>query len=75
MVVMTVLAIAVRISVRTFVADDWTIFWEDWFFHLKEGGFHSLAEGWYDYAPPIVYLLYIISVLPINEMTGYKGQP
>lgn len=71
--VITLLAAAVRISVRSFVSDDWTIFWDDWLYQLREGGFGALANGFYDYAPPILYILYLFTLLPINGMTAYKG--
>ena len=71
--VLTVLAVLVRISMRTFVSDDWVIFWDDWFFHLESKGFAALADDFYDYAPPMLYLLYLITLLPVNYMTAFKG--
>ena len=68
----TILSILIRIEVRHVVSGDWTTWWELWFAELYKGGFKALGEGWYDYAPPFVYLLWIISVLPINSMTGFK---
>lgn len=69
----TLLAAAARISMRSFISDDWTIFWEDWLLQLKEGGFGALASGFYDYAPPILYILYFFTLLPVNGMTAFKG--
>lgn len=71
--VLTLLAVSVRIMMRTFVAQDWTDYWEIWFTELRTGGFKALATDFYDYAPPIVYLLYLFTLLPINAMTAYKG--
>ena len=71
--VLTVLAVLVGISMRTFVSDDWVIFWDDWFFHLESKGFAALADDFYDYAPPMLYLLYLITLLPVNYMTAFKG--
>ena len=68
----TILSILIRIEFRHVVTGDWTTWWELWFEQLYKGGFQSLAGDWYDYAPPFVYLLWIISVLPINSMTGFK---
>ena len=68
----TILSILIRIEVRHVVSGDWTTWWELWFAELYQGGFKALGGDWYDYAPPFVYLLWIISVLPINSMTGFK---
>ena len=73
LVIVTLLAVAVRISVRTFVAEDWSVYWSDWLRHLETGGFGALAEGFYDYAPPVMYILYLITLLPLNAMTAFKG--
>lgn len=71
--VLTLLAVGVRISVRTFVADDWSIYWSHWLSELEQGGFRALANDFYDYAPPVMYILYLITLLPINAMTAFKG--
>ena len=69
----TILSILIRLSVRHVITGDWTAWWELWFAELYEGGFKAIAGDWYDYAPPFVYLLWIITILPINCMTGFKG--
>lgn len=71
--VLTVLAVGVRISVRTFVAEDWSVYWSDWLAKLEAGGFRALADDFYDYAPPVMYILYLITLLPVNAMTAFKG--
>ncbi|MGN0334363.1 MAG: hypothetical protein ACI4DV_01695 [Lachnospiraceae bacterium] len=68
----TVLSIIMRYVVKNHVSMDWVIFWEPWFRELEAGGFSALAGSWYDYAPPWVYCLYLISILPVNPMTGFK---
>ena len=68
----TILSILIRIEFRHVVTGDWTTWWDLWFKELYAGGFKALAGDWYDYAPPFVYLLWLISVLPINCMTGFK---
>lgn len=70
---MTVAGFLIRYIFRSIVTDDWIIFWEPWILQLKEGGFKALATDFYDYAPPFMYVLWIISILPINPMTAYKG--
>ncbi len=73
LVAITLLAVAVRILVRSFVAEDWSVYWSDWLLQLKEGGFSALKDDFYDYAPPVMYLLYLITLLPMNAMTAFKG--
>ena len=68
----TIISMLIRLEVRHVVSGDWTTWWELWFAELYAGGFKALAGNWYDYAPPFVYLLWLISVLPINCMTGFK---
>ncbi len=69
----TLLTIGVRISVRTFVSEDWSVYFSGWLEQLSEGGFGALADDFYDYTPPFMYILYLITLLPVNEMTAYKG--
>ena len=57
----TVLAVWVRTAVRSFVAQDWTDYWSLWLEELRVGGFKALAGNFYDYAPPVMYLLYLIT--------------
>lgn len=71
--VITLLAIAVRILVRSFVAEDWSVYWSSWLAQLETGGFAALKDDFYDYAPPVMYLLYLITLLPVNAMTAFKG--
>ena len=68
----TILSMLIRLEVRHVVSGDWTTWWDLWFKELYAGGFKALAGNWYDYAPPFVYLLWLISVLPMNCMTGFK---
>ena len=68
----TVLSLMIRMEVKHVISGDWTMWWEHWFNHLYQDGFGAMAGDWYDYAPPFVYLLWLITVLPINCMTGFK---
>lgn len=71
--VITLLAVGVRIGVRSFVAEDWSVYWSSWLSELETGGFRVLADDFYDYAPPVMYILYLITLLPVNAMTAFKG--
>ena len=68
----TIISFIIRLQVKHVISGDWTIWWELWFAELYEGGFKALGGNWYDYAPPFVYLLWLITILPINCMTGFK---
>lgn len=68
----TILSVLIRISVKHVVTGDWTAWWDLWFAELYKGGFRAIAGDWYDYAPPFVYLLWMITLLPVNCMTGFK---
>lgn len=73
LIVLTALAVVVRISVRSFIGEDWSVYWSHWLSELETGGFRALADDFYDYAPPTMYILYLITLLPINAMTAFKG--
>lgn len=69
----TILSLLIRLEVKHVISTDWINWWDGWFEHLYQDGFHALAGDWYDYAPPFVYLLWLITVLPVNCMTGFKA--
>ena len=71
-ITVTVLSVLIRFHVKHVVTGDWTAWWDLWFAELYEGGFKAVAGNWYDYTPPFVYLLWVITILPINCMTGFK---
>jgi len=73
LLLLTILAVSVRVLVRSFVSQDWSVYWSDWLKKLEDGGFYALADPFYDYAPPVMYLLYLITLLPLNAMTALKG--
>lgn len=56
-----------------FCGPGWTDYWSLWLEELRAGGFKALAGNFYDYAPPVMYLLYLITLLPINSMTAFKA--
>ncbi len=71
---MTLLGVIIRVSLRKVVTEDWVMYWEPWLNAFHElGGFKALATDFYDYAPPFMYILYFISIIPVNPMTAYKG--
>ena len=70
---MTLIGIAIRGILRVVTTVDWEMYWDPWISDLKEMGFSYLATDRYDYAPSFVYILWVISKLPVNPMTAYKG--
>lgn len=70
---MTVIGLSIRGILRVVTTVDWEMYWDPWISDLKEMGFSYLATDRYDYAPSFVYILWVISKLPINPMTGYKA--
>lgn len=70
---LTLLAAAVRVAVRSFIAEDWSVYWSAWLSELETKGFRALAGDFYDYAPPTMYILYLVTLLPVNSMTAFKG--
>lgn len=73
LLVITVIGLAIRGILRVVTTVDWTTYWDPWIMDLKEMGFSYLATDRYDYAPSFVYILWVISKLPINPMTSYKA--
>lgn len=71
--VITAIGIAVRVILRIVTTMDWELYWDPWISDLKEMGFSYLATDRYDYAPSFVYILWVISKLPMNPMTAYKA--
>lgn len=70
---MTVIGLAIRGILRVVTTVDWEMYWDPWIADLREMGFSYLATDRYDYAPSFVYILWVISKLPVNPMTAYKA--
>lgn len=69
----TAIGLVIRVILRVVTTMDWEMYWDPWISDLKEMGFSYLATDRYDYAPSFVYILWVISKLPINPMTAYKS--
>lgn len=61
-----------RMSLRSTVTGDFTFFLEPWINEFKTNGFGALKGDFYNYNPPYMVILYLISVLKINPLTGIK---
>ena len=70
---LTLIGLSIRVILRVVITDDWLMYWDPWISDIKEMGFSYLATDRYDYTPTFIYILWVISKLPINPMTAYKG--
>lgn len=73
LVVLTLIGLAIRVILRVVTSEDWKVYWDPWISDLRQMGFAYLATDRYDYAPSFIYILWVISKLPINPMTAYKA--
>lgn len=63
----------VRICLVGFRSGDWEVFLEPWTNQLKLHGFKALAAGFYNYTPIYMYILWFLSLLPIDTLMGIKA--
>lgn len=64
--------IIARVVLFSYVSDDYTLYLERWISVLRNEGFKSLSVGWYNYTPIYMYVLWIISKLPVYDLYAIK---
>lgn len=62
----------IRISFIRFESGDWEVFLEPWTNQLKVFGFKAIGESFYNYTPPYMYILWLITKLPLDTLLGIK---
>lgn len=67
-----VIGIMVRACLGSYESGDWEVFLKPWTDILKEGGFKALKVGYYNYTPIYMYILWFITILPIDTLMGIK---
>lgn len=67
-----IVGILLRVMLFQYVSNDYTEYLERWTAILGREGFISLGDVWYNYTPLYMYVLLIISKLPINNLVGIK---
>jgi Gpi18-like mannosyltransferase len=70
----TLLALALRFTLRTFETQDFTYYYRGWYTLIKTQGFVALGKNFSDYTPLSLYLLYFVSVLlpKVSTVTAVK---
>ncbi len=63
----------VRICLAGYRSGDWEVFLEPWTNQLKQHGFRALATGFYNYTPIYMYILWFLTLLPVDTLLGIKA--
>lgn len=72
LVTVTLLAIAMRVSVLHQVSDDMQYFLVPWYEHFMKYGLHGIATIESNYNVPYLYLLWFMSNFPLEPIIGVK---
>lgn len=69
----TVMAVFVRVALFGFASGDYTSFLAKWFDTLKEsGGFGGIGLSLGDYTPPYIYIMALLTYLPVKSLISIK---
>jgi Gpi18-like mannosyltransferase len=68
------LALVLRLLLYKSINYDYVYYISPWYDHIKSnGGFAALKDNFYNYNPPYLYLIALVTYLPIPEMLALKG--
>lgn len=65
-------AVAVRFALGPLSTGDYTHFMKGWIEVLREQGFAAFGTSFANYNPPLLYLLYLFGLLPIDGLAVVK---
>src|SRR5262249_37300115 len=72
-VLVVVVAVVVRVSLYDFQSGDYRAFFAQWYDFIKaNGGFSALRFQFADYNVPYLYLLAVLTYLPVPVLAGIK---
>lgn len=71
--VTVVVAVLVRFVFINQVSGDYRTFVSPWYDQLKAGGFSALGGDYSNYNPPYLYLLALVTHLPVQKIIAIKG--
>lgn len=67
------LAVISRVSLFPYVSSDYTLFLKDWYDTLNNiGNFSAIGISIGDYTPPYIYLMYLLTKIPIDSLSAIK---
>lgn len=71
--IITIFAIFARISMFNFASGDYNSFLHPWFLQLEQaGGLKGIGLSLGDYTPPYIYILALLTYLPIDSLVTIK---
>lgn len=72
-IIISVLALLIRVSLFKFESGDYVLFLKDWFNYLKaNGGFWALKNYPGDYNAPYMTIMSLLTYIPINSLYSIK---
>jgi Gpi18-like mannosyltransferase len=66
------IGLVIRLFLFSYISGDYTEFLSRWENVLRNEGFSSLKDGWYNYTPLYMYVLLIIAKLPVYDLYAIK---
>ena len=66
------LLVLLRITVWQFISDDYTFFLSPWYDYFHTHGIAAFKENFANYNTPYLFMLYILSNLPMDKLLGIK---